>query len=114
MPDRTLNDSQYSPFANRLWVRAAALAFGLESVAVFVQLGPARIPAILGQIPWYVHLVGVGMMLLAGTVDWIVKRHDRRAFERTNKGMYLEFTTKLGMHSPIEPGHLAPTSYLDE
>ena len=111
---RTLNDSQYSPFANRLWVRAAALAFGLESVAVFVQLGPARIPAILGQIPWYGHLVGVGMMLLAGIVDWIVKRHDRRAFERTNKGMYLEFTTKLGMHSPIEPGHLAPTSYLDE
>jgi len=62
----------------------------------------------------YAHLVGAGMVLLASIVDWLVKRHDRRSFERWNKMMYLEFTTKLGMHSPIEPGHLAPRSYLDE
>ena len=54
------------------------------------------------------------MMLLASIVDWVVKRNDRRNFDQLNKRIYLEFTTKLGMHSPIEPGHLAPTSYLDE
>lgn len=54
------------------------------------------------------------MVLVASLVDWLVKRHERRDFERWNKRVYLEFTTKLGMHSPIEPGHMAPRSYLDE
>ena len=51
---------------------------------------------------------------MAHATDTAVKRHDRRAFERLNKRMFLEFTTKLGMHSPIEPGHRTPTSYLDD
>jgi hypothetical protein len=59
-------------------------------------------------------LVGVGILVVASFVDWLVKRHERRDFERWNKRVYLEFTTKLGMHSPIEPGHMAPRSYLDE
>ena len=54
------------------------------------------------------------MVSLVSIVDWLVKRHERRVFEQWNKRMYLEFTTKLGMHSPIEPGHRAPRSYLDE
>ena len=54
------------------------------------------------------------MLLVAHATDTAVKRHDRRAFERLNKRMFLEFTTKLGMHSPIEPGHRTPTSYLDD
>lgn len=94
-------------------VALAALLALTASLSALV-VGPAAMVAALSSIPWYVYVLGVGMAVLAHATDTAVKRHDRRAFERTNKRMYLEFTTKLGMHSPIEPGHRTPTSYLDD
>ena len=86
----------------------------VSSSMASLVVGPATLGAALSSTPWYVYVLGVGTAVLAHATDTAVKRHDRRAFERTNKGMYLEFTTKLGMHSPIEPGHRTPTSYLDD
>ena len=64
--------------------------------------------------PWYVNMLGVCTLLVASLVDTLVKRNDRKGFERRNRRMYLEFTTKLGMHSPIEPGWKTPRTFLDE
>ena len=68
----------------------------------------------LSLTPWYVWLLAFGSLLLANLVDSLVKRHDRKGFEKRNRYMHLEFTTKLGMHSPIEPGWKTPKSFLDE
>ena len=111
---RTLGASDYVyPERRGVGVALAALLALTASLSALV-VGPAAMVAALSSIPWYVYVLGVGMAVLAHATDTAVKRHDRRAFERTNKRMYLEFTTKLGMHSPIEPGHRTPTSYLDD
>ena len=53
-------------------------------------------------------------LALAQLADTVVKRSERQAFEKSNKRVYLEFTTKLGMHSPIQAGERTPRSYLDD
>ena len=111
---RTLGGSAYRPLANGVWLAAAVITCGLQVCAAIVPLGPRALVHSLATTPWYAYVLGLGTLLCANLVDGMIKRHDRRDFERTNKRMYLEFTTKLGMHSPIEPGHRAPTSYLDE
>ena len=111
---RTLGASDYI-YPERFGAGVALAALlALSSSMSSLVVGPATLGAALSSAPWYVYVLGVGTAVLAHATDTAVKRHDRRAFERTNKGMYLEFTTKLGMHSPIEPGHRTPTSYLDD
>ena len=111
---RTLGASDYI-YPERFGAGVALAALlALSSSMSSLVVGPATLGAALSSTPWYVYVLGVGTAVLAHATDTAVKRHDRRAFERTNKGMYLEFTTKLGMHSPIEPGHRTPTSYLDD
>ena len=111
---RTLGASDYI-YPERFGAGVALAALlALSSSMSSLVVGPATLGAALFSTPWYVYVLGVGTAVLAHATDTAVKRHDRRAFERTNKGMYLEFTTKLGMHSPIEPGHRTPTSYLDD
>ena len=111
---RTLGASDYI-YPERFGAGVALAALlALSSSMSSLVVGPATLGAALSSTPWYVYVLGVGTAVLAHATDTAVKRHDQRAFERTNKGMYLEFTTKLGMHSPIEPGHRTPTSYLDD
>lgn len=111
---RTLGASDYI-YPERFGVGVALAALlAITSAMSSLVVGPATLAAALSSTPWYVYVLGAGMAVLAHATDTAVKRHDRRSFERTNKRMYLEFTTKLGMHSPIEPGHRTPTSYLDD
>ena len=111
---RTLGTSDYSCPERRGAGVALAALLGATATGSAALVGPAIMAAAVSSTPWYAYVLGAGMALLAHATDTAVKRHDRRAFERTNKRMYLEFTTKLGMHSPIEPGHRTPTSYLDD
>ena len=111
---RTLNGSDGRHPDRGACVVCAGVMAVVQAAVATVVLGPSLLLHALYATPWYVFVLGGGVALLAHVVDSVVKRHDRKTFERTNKRMYLEFTTKLGMHSPIEPGHRTPTSYLDD
>lgn len=60
-----------------------------------IWLGPRRYLHALLLIPWYVYLLALASLLSAAIVDSLVKRHDRKWFERRNRRLYLEFTTKV-------------------
>ena len=90
---RTLDGPDYRPWRNGVWVGAVVAAVALQLLFGLIGLGAQGALRSLALAPWFVYLVGLGALLLAHVVDSVVKRHDRRGFERRNKYLYLEFTT---------------------
>ncbi|KAL1530908.1 hypothetical protein AB1Y20_001799 [Prymnesium parvum] len=112
---RTLDGSDYDPRRNNsAWVVASITVAALQTVHCMISLGSNTFFEALALTPWYVYLIALLSLLSANVIDSLVKKHDRKRFERRNRSLYLEFTTKLGMHSPIEPGWKTPKSFLDE
>ena len=112
---RTLDGTEYEPRRNNsAWVASAAVVAALQLAFTVAGLGWRVSLRAFALTPWYIYLLALGALLAANVVDSLVKQHDRKGFERRNRRLYLEFTTKLGMHSPIEPGWKTPKSFLDE
>ncbi|KAI9484564.1 hypothetical protein BDB00DRAFT_854740 [Zychaea mexicana] len=96
---RTFSLYHSIPFKNKVWVGAFFIVIALQFVFCAVSLvhGPFQ----LASIPWYVYFLGLIWPVIAVPVQELVKMHDDKEFTRFQKRSKLEFSTKLGMHSPL-------------
>ncbi|KAI7850620.1 hypothetical protein BDC45DRAFT_546585 [Circinella umbellata] len=87
------------PFKNKVWVGSFFIVIAIQFVFCAVSLvnGPFH----LSNIPWYVYFLGFIWPVIALPVQELVKMHDDKEFTRFQKRSKLEFSTKLGMHSPL-------------
>ncbi|KAL1926772.1 hypothetical protein VTP01DRAFT_5418 [Rhizomucor pusillus] len=96
---RTFSVIHFIPFKNRVWVGAAVVIVALQFCfcAVSLHSGPYR----LDSVPWFVFLLGFAWPIVLVPIQELVKMHDNKEFTRFQKRSKLEFSTKLGMHSPL-------------
>lgn len=79
---------------------AFVLVVALQFCFCAVSLSPNG-PFALARIPWYVYFLGFIFPLILVPMQELVKLHDEKEFTRFQKRSKLEFSTKLGMHSPL-------------
>ncbi|KAL0077234.1 hypothetical protein J3Q64DRAFT_1640643, partial [Phycomyces blakesleeanus] len=96
---RTSSLFEFNPFRNRVWVGAFFTSIILQICFCAVSLSNG--PFDLARIPWFVYFIGLGFPLVLVPVQELVKMHDNKEFTRFQKRSKLEFSTKLGMHSPL-------------
>ncbi|KAI9276049.1 hypothetical protein BY458DRAFT_454486 [Sporodiniella umbellata] len=96
---RTASVIEFVPFKNKVWVGAffVSVIFQLCFCAVSLAHGPFG----LSQFPWFVYLLIFAWPIVLVPVQELVKLHDNKEFTRFQKRSKLEFSTKLGMHSPL-------------
>lgn len=97
---RTSSLRECIPFKNKVWMVAFVLVVALQFCFCAVSLSPNG-PFDLARIPWYVYFLGFVFPLLLVPMQELVKLHDEKEFTRFQKRSKLEFSTKLGMHSPL-------------
>ncbi|KAI8076326.1 uncharacterized protein BX664DRAFT_344388 [Halteromyces radiatus] len=96
---RTYSLREFIPFRNKVWIGAFVMTIILQFCFCAVSL--AHCPIKLDTIPWYVYFIGfISPVILVPTQE-LVKLHDEKEFIRFQKRSKLEFSTKLGMHSPL-------------
>ncbi|KAI8140299.1 hypothetical protein BJV82DRAFT_671729 [Fennellomyces sp. T-0311] len=96
---RTFSLYHSIPFKNKVWIGAFFGVIILQFCFCAVSL--ANGPFQLGSIPWYVYFLGFIWPVIAVPAQELVKMHDDKEFTRFQKRSKLEFSTKLGMHSPL-------------
>jgi hypothetical protein len=96
---RTNSLRELPPFKNKVWVGAFVLVNILQFCFCAVSLSHG--PFTLISIPWYTYFLGFIFPLVLVPVQEVVKLHDEKEFTRFQKRSKLEFSTKLGMHSPL-------------
>ncbi|KAI7862736.1 hypothetical protein BDF14DRAFT_1851990 [Spinellus fusiger] len=96
---RTSSLIEFIPFRNRIWISAFFLSIVLQ--IIFCAISLAHGPFELSRIPWLVYFIGLAFPLVLVPVQELVKMHDNKEFTRFQKRSKLEFSTKLGMHSPL-------------
>ncbi|CEP15135.1 hypothetical protein [Parasitella parasitica] len=96
---RTSSLLEFIPFRNRIWIGAFFLSVILQFCFCAVSL--AQGPFDLSIIPWFVYFLGFAWPIVLMPVQELVKMHDNKEFTRFQKRSKLEFSTKLGMHSPL-------------
>ncbi|KAI8645616.1 hypothetical protein BD408DRAFT_360915 [Parasitella parasitica] len=96
---RTSSLVEFIPFRNRIWIGAFFLSVILQFCFCAVSL--AHGPFDLSKIPWFVYFLGFAWPVVLMPVQELVKMHDNKEFTRFQKRSKLEFSTKLGMHSPL-------------
>lgn len=96
---RTASLIEFVPFRNKIWIGAFFLSIILQFCfcAVSINHGPFE----LSKIPWFVYFLGFAWPIILIPVQELVKMHDNKEFTRFQKRSKLEFSTKLGMHSPL-------------
>ncbi|KAI8342242.1 hypothetical protein BD560DRAFT_339084, partial [Blakeslea trispora] len=96
---RTSSMIEFAPFRNRVWIGAffAVIALQFCFCAVSLSNGPFELPGI----PWFVYFLGFAWPIILVPAQELVKMHDNKEFTRFQKRSKLEFSTKLGMHSPL-------------
>ena len=70
-------------------------------ISFFLVLSGENGKRFITQIPWWIHLVALGLVALNVPIQEAVKAHDRKKWILFQKRTKLEFNTKLGMHSPL-------------
>ncbi|KAG2187033.1 hypothetical protein INT44_003261 [Umbelopsis vinacea] len=96
---RTLSMRRFLPFRNRIWIIAFFTSIALQFAFCAVSL--AKGPYSIRTLPWYVYFLGFAFVLVIIPAQELVKLHDLKEFTRFQKRSKLEFSTKLGMHSPL-------------
>ncbi|GAA5795183.1 hypothetical protein HPULCUR_000537 [Helicostylum pulchrum] len=96
---RTSSLIEFVPFRNRIWIGAFFLSIILQFCFCAVSL--AHGPFELSKIPWFVYFLAFAWPIVLIPVQELVKMHDNKEFTRFQKRSKLEFSTKLGMHSPL-------------
>ncbi|KAJ3189439.1 hypothetical protein HDU85_003069 [Gaertneriomyces sp. JEL0708] len=92
---RTSDFKRYPPYRNKVWMAMAVACLALQFVFTGVSLGPHG-PYNLSMLPWWLYLVSlVPGPALTLAIQEIVKVHDRREWDRSQKRSKLEFNTKL-------------------
>lgn len=94
-----------SPLINRVWVAVGILwylltnsSISLQILFFYVSIGNT---AYLSQVPYWIYLSALGVLLLTCVVQEVVKGRDKLRWVVFQKRSKLEFNTKLGMHSPL-------------
>ncbi|RUS17997.1 hypothetical protein BC937DRAFT_89258 [Endogone sp. FLAS-F59071] len=102
---RTLSVRKYIPFRNRVWVAAVIFRFvyrfDIVLQFVFCVLSLFSGPYSFSRLPWYVYLLALIWPIVFLPVQELAKMHDNKEYTRFQKRSKLEFSTKLGMHSPL-------------
>lgn len=75
-------------------------ALGAYFVAMETQEQSAQ-RAQLGDVPWYVWVLGVAWLIALCPILELTKRHDGKLLRKSQRFLRLEFETKLGMNSPF-------------
>ncbi|KAI8393407.1 uncharacterized protein BYT42DRAFT_550947 [Radiomyces spectabilis] len=96
---RTSSLREFWPTKNKIWIGAFFSSIALQFVFCAVSLYDGPFP--LSRIPWYVYFLGLIWPVIVVPVQELVKLHDEKEFTRFQKRSKLEFSTKLGMHSPL-------------
>ncbi|KAH8547609.1 hypothetical protein BGW37DRAFT_514939 [Umbelopsis sp. PMI_123] len=96
---RTLSIRKFWPVRNRIWIVAFFTSIALQFAFCAVSL--ANGPYSIRSLPWYVYFLGFAFVLVIIPIQELVKMHDLKEFTRFQKRSKLEFSTKLGMHSPL-------------
>ncbi|CAM0141394.1 unnamed protein product [Umbelopsis sp. WA50703] len=96
---RTLSMRKFLPFRNRIWIIAFFTSIALQFAFCAVSL--AQGPYSIRGLPWYIYFLGFAFVVVLLPVQELVKMHDLKEFTRFQKRSKLEFSTKLGMHSPL-------------
>ncbi|ORZ03694.1 hypothetical protein BCR43DRAFT_429587 [Syncephalastrum racemosum] len=96
---RTFSVIHSVPFKNKVWVGAFFVSIALQFCFCAVSLAHGPFP--LANVPWYVYFLGLVWPLVLVPIQELVKMHDSKEFTRFQKRSKLEFSTKLGMHSPL-------------
>ncbi|KAI8071248.1 hypothetical protein BC940DRAFT_234491, partial [Gongronella butleri] len=99
---RTNSIISYSPFKNKIWIGAFIAVIVLQLAFCAVSLATIKDnPVSLHDVPWYIYFIGLIWPVVLVPVQELVKLHDDKEFTRFQKRSKLEFSTKLGMHSPL-------------
>jgi 1,4-dihydroxy-2-naphthoate octaprenyltransferase len=68
---------------------------------VFFALSVFSLNISLSQVSWWVYVFSLTAPLAIITVSELIKSHDKEEWQKFQKRSKLEFSTKLGMHSPL-------------
>ncbi|ORX61286.1 hypothetical protein DM01DRAFT_251785 [Hesseltinella vesiculosa] len=91
-----------SPLKNKVWIGAFFTVIILQLIFCIVSLATIKeSPISFHQIPWFVYFLGCVLPIFVIPIQELVKLHDDKEFTRFQKRSKLEFSTKLGMHSPL-------------
>ncbi|CEI97849.1 hypothetical protein RMCBS344292_11974 [Rhizopus microsporus] len=96
---RTASIIEFIPFRNTVWIGAFFVSIALQFCFCAVSL--AHGPFELSSFPWFIYFLGFAWPIVLIPVQEVVKMHDSKEFTRFQKRSKLEFSTKLGMHSPL-------------
>ncbi|CAO3692490.1 unnamed protein product [Rhizopus stolonifer] len=96
---RTASLVEFVPFRNKVWIGAffISIVFQFCFCAVSLVHGPFE----LSRFPWFIYFLAFVWPIVLIPVQELVKMHDNKEFTRFQKRSKLEFSTKLGMHSPL-------------
>ena len=84
---------------NYVWLIGCSIVLVLQvcffAVSVFwLNIG-------LSQVSWWIYVLSLTAPLAILTVSELIKSHDKKEWQKFQKRSKLEFSTKLGMHSPL-------------
>ncbi|EIE87632.1 hypothetical protein RO3G_12343 [Rhizopus delemar RA 99-880] len=96
---RTASLIEFIPLRNKVWIGAFFISIILQFCFCAVSL--AHGPFELSRFPWFIYFLGFAWPIVLIPVQELVKMHDNKEFTRFQKRSKLEFSTKLGMHSPL-------------
>ncbi|KAG0183213.1 hypothetical protein DFQ29_008573 [Apophysomyces sp. BC1021] len=96
---RTSSLIEFVPFRNKVWVAAFFVSISLQFCFCAVSLSHGSLPLV--KIPWFIYFLGFIWPIVLVPMQELVKMHDNKEFSRFQKRSKLEFSTKLGMHSPL-------------
>ena len=84
---------------NYVWLIGCFLCIVSQIIFFAISVYPLNIS--LGQISWWIYLLSFTAPLALLTVSEVVKYRDKQEWQKFQKRSKLEFSTKLGMHSPL-------------
>ncbi|KAI8970791.1 hypothetical protein BDB01DRAFT_731411 [Pilobolus umbonatus] len=96
---RTASLLEFIPFRNLVWTGAFITSIFLQFCFCIVSLHHG--PFSFSSIPWFIYFIIFSWPIILVPVQELVKMHDNKEFSRFQKRSKLEFSTKLGMHSPL-------------
>ncbi|KAI9090541.1 hypothetical protein DFS34DRAFT_653986 [Phlyctochytrium arcticum] len=94
---RTQSIRKFRPYRNKVWLLACVVCLSLQTVFTALSLGaPPSHPYKLSVLPWWMYLTAFVLAPpVCVSVQEIVKKHDKREWEKFQKRSKLEFNTKL-------------------